>query len=193
MNKTEPFILDATAEVCKYISDCEEWEEIEVKKILTTAVEGALTAERNEMERERMCHAACGVISMSNTRESLEENRAMKPEYLSASVHSCIKMAEREISLREQLAAVQKELDASVKWEDHNETLDELAAERDLHLGPDGSDLSEIVSKQVAAERERCQVLVDALHLIAQGSFGTFERKTAKDALTKYKKDQSNV
>lgn len=53
-----------------------------------------------ELERERMCHAACGVIAMSNTPETLARNRDMHADYLSGSVQDCIKAAEREIALR---------------------------------------------------------------------------------------------
>lgn len=58
-----------------------------------------LKAAEADLERERMCHTACGVIALSNTPESLEKNRKMHYEYLSASVQDCIRMAEREIDL----------------------------------------------------------------------------------------------
>ncbi len=61
---------------------------------------------REALERERMRHAACGVIALSNTRESLDKAKDMKPEYLSASVADCIKAAEREIKLREALLEI---------------------------------------------------------------------------------------
>jgi len=64
---------------------------------------------QKELERERMCHAACGVIAMSNTRESLSKSREMHPDYLSASVQDCIKAAEREIELREQLTEARQQ------------------------------------------------------------------------------------
>lgn len=56
----------------------------------------------NELERERMCHAACGVIVKSNTPEALAKVRDIHPDYLSASVRDCIEAVEREIALRDE-------------------------------------------------------------------------------------------
>ncbi len=71
---------------------------------LTTVAQGLM----EELEIERMRHAACGVIAMSNTRKSLDNNKQMKPEYMSASVQDCIDAAEREIKLLEALEEAKK-------------------------------------------------------------------------------------
>jgi len=72
-------------------------------------------------ERESMCHAACGVIAMANTRESLAKAREIHPDYYSASVQDCIRATEREISQRERAEKAERERDAlsteARKWE----------------------------------------------------------------------------
>ncbi len=55
------------------------------------------------LEREQICHAACGVIANANTPTSLASVTKMHPDYTSASVQDCIRATQREIELREQL------------------------------------------------------------------------------------------
>ena len=69
---------------------------------------------RRKLEREQMCHAACGVIATSNTPESLAHNRQMHTDYLSASVQECIRAAEREIELRRKLEEIESQNDGLV-------------------------------------------------------------------------------
>lgn len=76
-------------------------ERVTFYNIVLSAIQTALAPLQSELERERMCHAACGVIANSNTEKSLAENRQMLPEYLSASVQDCIRAAEREIAYRD--------------------------------------------------------------------------------------------
>ena len=61
-----------------------------------------VTRLREELENERMRHAACGVIAMSNTRESLKRATEIHSDYLSASVQDCIRSVTREIELMEE-------------------------------------------------------------------------------------------
>ena len=52
-----------------------------------------------ELEILRMQLAACGVLALSNTEDSLKQNYQMKPEYKCASVDDVAAMARREINL----------------------------------------------------------------------------------------------
>lgn len=54
-----------------------------------------------------MCHAACGVVAMANTRESAKEARQMKPEYYSASVQDVARAVDAEMDYREQIAKLE--------------------------------------------------------------------------------------
>lgn len=89
-----------------------------------------------ELERERMCHAACGVIAISNTPESLARNREMLPEYLSASVEDCIRAAEREIALKADKARIRDYLNA-------------------YFAQPDDADAEDVLTRIQAAAREK--------------------------------------
>ena len=75
----------------------------------------ALFAERNalrdELERERMRLAACGVAAMANTRETAADARACAPEYRSASFDDVCRIVDSEMSLRDRIA----ELEAASK------------------------------------------------------------------------------
>lgn len=87
-------------------------QQIEFANEMKADLEGIITAENTrlseELELERMRHAACGVIAMSNTHESLKKFSEMHPDYLSASVQACIDGVEREIRLREALERYEK-------------------------------------------------------------------------------------
>ena len=102
-NSAEQVAQEATREFLGAYHPSHEEERLELFKIILSAINRAIAEKDAELERERMCHAACGVIAMSNTPESLAKNREMLPEYLSGSVQDCIKAAEREILLRQQL------------------------------------------------------------------------------------------
>ena len=71
-------------------------------------LERTLHAKERELEQLRVQLAGCGVAAMSNTRESLERARQVKPgDYgYSVSYADCLKTVEREIELREQLATL---------------------------------------------------------------------------------------
>jgi hypothetical protein len=65
-----------------------------------------ITTIENELEDERMRHAACGVVAMSNTRESAAQQRQMLPKYRSASVQDVERAVDREMDYREKLGKV---------------------------------------------------------------------------------------
>ena len=65
---------------------------------------------REELERERIRLAACGVVAMSNTRESAAKHREMAPEYWSASCGDVVRAVDAEMALREELAALRASL-----------------------------------------------------------------------------------
>lgn len=54
-----------------------------------------------ELETERMRLAACGVIALSNTRESAAKQRQMKPGFWSASAEYVARAVDREMDHRE--------------------------------------------------------------------------------------------
>ena len=71
----------------------------EVEKVVTLKhkLEG-------ELEAERIRHAACGVIALSNTLDSAKQARQMKDEYWSASCADVANAVDREMALRDKLA-----------------------------------------------------------------------------------------
>lgn len=71
-------------------------------RMLLDAFAEQVKALKEDLERERICHAACGVIANANTRESLANACDMAPDYMSGSVADCIAATEREIALREE-------------------------------------------------------------------------------------------
>ena len=60
---------------------------------------------RQQLETERMRLAACGVVALSNTPESAAKARDMLPDYRSASCDDVARAVDREMELRQQLAA----------------------------------------------------------------------------------------
>lgn len=82
---------------------------------------------KEELESERIKHAACGVIAMCNTLESLTKNREMKAEYLSASVQDVINLQQQNIKNLSGLArlrqceAIVRELAKNDNWLNRNE------------------------------------------------------------------------
>ena len=69
---------------------------------------------RARFAREQMCHAACGVIAMADTRESAIKARdGMHPDYRSPSVNDVARRVDECIALREEV----KRLTASVEME----------------------------------------------------------------------------
>ena len=83
-------------------------------------------AELNErLERERMCHAGCGVIALSNTRESLDAQlTTIHPDYMSASMRDAIACVEREISRREERDDARAERARLQRWKEEMMTVD---------------------------------------------------------------------
>lgn len=70
-----------------------------------------LAAANNQLERERMRLAACGVVAMANTPESAAKARDMHPDYRSASCDDVARMVDGEMELRAQLGAAEAERD----------------------------------------------------------------------------------
>ncbi len=70
------------------------------------------TAERdalaNELERERMRLAACGVVATSNTPETAANNRMMHADYLSASLSDVIRVVDSEMAQRARAEKAEK-------------------------------------------------------------------------------------
>ena len=74
-----------------------------------------------ELETERMRLAACGVIALSNTRESAAKQRDMHEDYKSASLSEVIRAVDTEIEQRERIAELEKE---NEKLKERNRKLD---------------------------------------------------------------------
>jgi hypothetical protein len=68
---------------------------------------------RSELDDERMRHAACGFVAMSNTRESAADQRKMLPKYFSASVQSVADAVDREMALRDEVERLRSALEAA--------------------------------------------------------------------------------
>ena len=62
---------------------------------------------REKLEMERMKLAACGVVAQANTRETAKQARDMNAEYRSASCDDVAAAVDREMGLREKLAAAE--------------------------------------------------------------------------------------
>lgn len=90
----------------KKLHEREEWE-------LACQVEplrSEIAALRGQLEVERMRLACCGVIASSNTRASAEAARSVKPEYWSGSAGDVADAVDREMALRDDLAALRERL-----------------------------------------------------------------------------------
>lgn len=68
-------------------------------------------------ERLRMQLVACGVVAMSNTKESADKQREMHPDYKSASCEEVANAVDREMKLQQRLAEADKQRDAAQVWE----------------------------------------------------------------------------
>jgi len=64
---------------------------------------------REELERERMRLAACGVVANANTPESAKKWRNMRDEYRSASCDGVARAVDREMRLRMALQKIGKD------------------------------------------------------------------------------------
>ena len=84
--------------------------ELETLESIIKGLQQQLEASQQACETERMRLAACGVIALSNTRESAKEQRKMHPDYHSASLDDVICAVDAEMDLREQLASANNEL-----------------------------------------------------------------------------------
>lgn len=62
---------------------------------------------RDELERERMRLAACGVVALANTPASAKEARQMHEDYWSASVADVARMVDEQMRLRDENANLQ--------------------------------------------------------------------------------------
>lgn len=58
----------------------------------------------SELERERIRLAACGVVALSNTRESAANSRQMHDDYRSASCDDVANAVDKQMEYRERLA-----------------------------------------------------------------------------------------
>jgi predicted RNase H-like nuclease (RuvC/YqgF family) len=65
---------------------------------------------KEELERERIRLAACGVVALSNTPESAKQAREMHPDYESASCSDVARMVDKNMELERQLAAIDRTL-----------------------------------------------------------------------------------
>ena len=61
---------------------------------------------REELERERMRLAACGVVALANTPDSAEKARTMHDDYRSASCDDVARAVDRQMALHNALTAV---------------------------------------------------------------------------------------
>ena len=61
---------------------------------------------REELERERMRLAACGVVALANTPDSAEKSRTMHDDYRSASCDDVARAVDRQMALHNALTAV---------------------------------------------------------------------------------------
>lgn len=111
---------DLVAELDKYKAGVRRlWEILEsaaVRSPVDQTIADALSelvAERNqlrdELERERLRLAACGVVAMSNTRETAERNRECHKSYKSASFNDVCAAVDREMALRERVAVLESQ------------------------------------------------------------------------------------
>lgn len=62
---------------------------------------------REELERERLRLAACGVVALANTPEAAEQARACDAAYRSASFDDVADAVDREMDLRSRVAALE--------------------------------------------------------------------------------------
>lgn len=62
----------------------------------------------NELERERMRLAACGIVALANTVESAKTNRKMLQEYRSGSLQCIESMVDENIRLRKENKELRK-------------------------------------------------------------------------------------
>jgi hypothetical protein len=85
----------------------------------------ALAAQRDEglarEERLRMQLVACGVVAMSNTKETADKQRKMHPGYKSSSCDEVSNAVDREMALRLRLAEAEKLLLDVVGLDPHGE------------------------------------------------------------------------
>lgn len=68
---------------------------------------------RDELETERMRVVACGVIALSNTRESAESQRKMHQKYRCASVIDVERAVDREMDLHEEVERLRAALEVT--------------------------------------------------------------------------------
>lgn len=66
---------------------------------------------QDELERERMRLAACGVVALSNTPESAAKQRDMHPDYMSASCQDVMRAVDREMEHRAEVARLKAVVD----------------------------------------------------------------------------------
>lgn len=91
-----------------------------------TALRKEIESLRQQLETERMRLVACGVVALANTPESAKQAREMHPDYWSASLKDVMRAVDAEMELHKQLSIINAAYEKSV--EQHNKTLDELAA-----------------------------------------------------------------
>jgi hypothetical protein len=83
-----------------------------VQSLMTVAQHQRITeALRAELETERIRLAACGVVAMANTPESLARARDMHPDYMSASCQDVMRAVDAEIELRAERDQLRAEVD----------------------------------------------------------------------------------
>jgi hypothetical protein len=89
---------------------------------------------KHELETERLRLAACGVIALSNTRESAARARTMHDDYWCASVSDVARAVDREMALREQLERTRAAVGAAVA----SAAAADVLAERERQVNVEG-------------------------------------------------------
>jgi hypothetical protein len=87
---------------------------------------------REELERERIRLAACGVIAMSNTADSAKQAREMHEDYRSASAQDVANAVDKQMELRELCGELVASMKAASIWIKNCTTPLDAARELDL-------------------------------------------------------------
>ncbi len=83
---------------------------------LSSVIWSAIHNMSEELERERMRLAACGVVALANTPESAARARQMKDEYRSASCDDVANAVDEQMRLRAELERAMRVVEAAVAY-----------------------------------------------------------------------------
>lgn len=118
-----------------------------------------------ELERERMRLAVCGVVALANTRESAAHVRECNPDYWSDSAQNVALAVDREIAGRERIAELEARLAAVQKDRDIEKAEREAAWNR-MKAAQDKLAAAE---KRATEAEAKCAVLIDRLDVTNRG------------------------